>query len=78
MFERVLKGFERVHLCSCIYFMHCNQKKCENKAYQYQSVQRFTEAVAQRCSVKKVFLEILKNSLKNTCARASLLIEERL
>ena len=21
--------------------MHCNQKKCEDKAYQYQSVQRF-------------------------------------
>ena len=30
-----------MHLCSCIYFMHCNQKKCEDKAYQYQSVQRF-------------------------------------
>ena len=30
-----------------------------------------TEAVAQRCSVKKVFLEILQNSQENTCARAS-------
>ena len=30
-----------MHLCSCIYFMHCNQKKCEDKAYQYQSVQKF-------------------------------------
>ena len=28
-----------------------------------------TEAVAQRCSVKKVFLEISENSLENTCAR---------
>ena len=28
------------------------------------------EAVAQTCSVKKVFLEILQNSQKNTCARA--------
>ena len=27
------------------------------------------EAVAQRCSVKKVFLEILQNSEENTCAR---------
>ena len=28
------------------------------------------EAVAQRCFVKKVFLEILQNSQENTCARA--------
>ena len=27
------------------------------------------EAVAQRCSVKKVFLEISQNSQENTCAR---------
>ena len=33
------------------------------------------EAVVQRCSVKKVFLEILQNSQENTCARASLLIK---
>ena len=26
-----------------------------------------TETVAQRCSVKKVFLEILQNSQENTC-----------
>ena len=55
--------------------MHCNQKTCEDKAYQYQSVQRFTEAVAQRCSVKKMFLEISQNSQENTCARVSLLIK---
>ena len=29
------------------------------------------EAVAQRFSVKKVFLEISQNSLKNICARVS-------
>ena len=34
-----------------------------------------TEAVAQRCSVKKVFLEILQNSQENTCARVSFLIK---
>ena len=28
------------------------------------------EAVTQRCSVKKVLLEILQNSQENTCARA--------
>ena len=32
-----------------------------------------SEAVAQRCSVKKVFLEISQNSLWNTCARVSFL-----
>ena len=29
------------------------------------------EAVSQRCSVKKVFLEILQNSQESTCARVS-------
>ena len=33
------------------------------------------EAVAQRCSVKKVFLEISQNSLEDTCARFSFLIK---
>ena len=31
------------------------------------------EAVARRCSVKKVFLEISQNSLENTCVRVSFL-----
>ena len=30
---------------------------------------RNIEAVAQRCSVKKVFLEIWQNSQENTCVR---------
>ena len=34
-----------------------------------------TEAVAQTCSVKKVFLEISQNSQENTCARVSFLIK---
>ena len=29
----------------------------------------FSKAVAQRCSVKKVFLEISQNSHENTCPR---------
>ena len=33
------------------------------------------EAVAKMCSVKKVFLEISKNSQENTCARVSILIK---
>ena len=35
----------------------------------------YTEAVVQRCSVKKVFLEISQNSQKSTCARVSFLIK---
>ena len=34
-----------------------------------------SEAVVQRCPVKKVFLEISQNSLENACARASFLIK---
>ena len=36
---------------------------------------KFWEAVVQRCSVKKVFLEISQNSQGNTCATASVLIK---
>ena len=34
-----------------------------------------TEAIAQRFSVKKMFLEISQNSQENTCARVSFLIK---
>ena len=34
-----------------------------------------TEAVVQRCSVKKLFLKISQYSQENTCAKASLLIK---
>ena len=33
-----------------------------------------SEAVTQSCSVKNVFLKILQNLQKNTCARVSFLI----
>ena len=36
-------------------------------------LERNTEAVAQRCPIKKVFPEISQNSQKNTCTRVSLL-----
>ena len=36
------------------------------------------EAVVQRCSVKKVFLEILLNSQENPCVRVPFLLEKRL
>ena len=36
---------------------------------------QWAEAVARKCSVEKVFLEILQNSQENTCARVSFLIK---
>ena len=35
----------------------------------------FSEAVARRCSVKKVFLKFLQNSQEKNCARASFLLK---
>ena len=35
----------------------------------------YTEAVFQRCSVKKVFLEISQNSQENTCTRVFFLMK---
>ena len=35
----------------------------------------YTKAVAQKCSVKKVFLEISQNSQESTCARVSFLVK---
>ena len=35
----------------------------------------FPEAVARRCSVENMFLEISQNSQENTCARVSFLIK---
>ena len=43
---------------------------------QFSNIQnQQTEAVAGRCSVKKVFLEISQNSQENTCAKFSFLIK---
>ena len=38
-------------------------------------IKKISEAVTQRCSVKKVLLEISQNSQKNTSARVSFLIK---
>ena len=46
--------------------------------YYYDDVDQCleqTEAVTQRCYVKKVFVEISQNSQENTCPRVSLLIK---
>ena len=55
-------------------------KRSENieiylQTWLIHSLKSNLEAVVQRCSVKKVFLEISQNSQENTCARASFLIK---
>ena len=40
-----------------------------------KSFKNIPEAVAQTCTVKKVFLEVSQNSQENTCGRGSILIE---
>ena len=46
------------------------------RMYQFQNVTFETiEAVVQRCSVKKMFLEISQNSQENLCSRVSFLIK---
>ena len=57
---RVAISSQQTGTCNCLIFEY--QLKC-------------WEAVFQRCSVKKMFLEISKNSLENTCARVSILIK---
>ena len=46
-------------------------KEILEKKYWIALILLTPEAVAQTCSVKKVFLKISKNSQENTCARVS-------
>ena len=49
-------------------FTHWNYRLQMCETY-YEMADRVKEAVAQMCSVKKVFLKISQNSQGNTCAR---------
>ena len=44
--------------------------KCKSKKQRHFGAIGQSEAVAQSCSGKKVFPEILQNSQENTCAQA--------
>ena len=45
-------------------------EKCQAEIVKNQAIaKQHLEAVDQKCSVKKVFLEISQNSQENTCAR---------
>ena len=48
-------------------------KAIEDEFYHKVIEAKCKKAVAQRCSIKKVFLEIFQNSQENTCARVSFL-----
>ena len=55
---------------------------CSRNVFRKQNLDKlfvgklhYSEAVAQRCSVKKLFLEISQNSRENTCVRVSFLIK---
>ena len=52
--------------------VHCFAEEINGLVYIWTD---HSEAVAQRCSVKKMFLELLQNSQENTCARVSFLIK---
>ena len=48
------------------------EKKFDDKQKYPVTGEHFTEAIAVKCSVKKMFLNILQNSQENVCPGASL------
>ena len=77
LFLRIGNGFHQIHkLChfiakNCVTSLHF---KLYHIRFSF-SLQSSPEAVTQRCSIKKVFLDILQISQENTCARDSFLIK---
>ena len=49
--------------------------KWYNGSHQQPWIVCIEEAVTNRCSMKKVFLEISQNSLENTCVKVSFLLK---
>ena len=56
-------------------FCELFKNTCFIEIYKRLVLKHQAEAVVQKCSVKKVFLEIWQNSQENTCARVSFLIK---
>ena len=59
------KALRRITTCLSV------NNSLRQKLVSSASIMYDGEAVVQRCSVKKVFLEISQNSQENTCARVS-------
>ena len=58
-----------------VFYGECLQQQFSS-SHHFQSITFLTpEAVTQRCSVRKVFLEISQNSQENTFAKVSFLIK---
>ena len=70
---RVLFSYEckQIGRFSNLYWVNSNFKY-SNSSIFLKTIPK-PEAVVQRCSVKKAFLEISQNSQENTCARVSFL-----
>ena len=51
------------------------RRNISNMVIRQSVLKQRTEAVAQRCSFKKLFLEISQNSQENSCTRASFLMK---
>ena len=54
-----------------LFLIRSKKKKKKKKLVTQFPKSQKTEAAAQRCSVKKVFLEISQSSQEDTCARVS-------
>ena len=67
--RKILYDQDKKQLQPLIVFL----KQLHHRVQFFQS--GFTEVVAWRYSVKKMFLNILQNSQENTCARVSFLIK---
>ena len=61
-----------ISTCKRVNFLSKKNEVLDRYFSYYNSL--LSEAVARRCSVKKVCLEISQNSQENTCARASFLM----
>ena len=66
-----LKSYENVIKTD----FHDNELAPEKCSCMTYTIILLAEAVDQRCSVKKVLLEISQNSQENICARVSFLIK---
>ena len=58
-----------MRLAICLYNLSGGDYNCTIS--EMTGVGKSKEAVVQRCSVKKVFLQISQNSQENSCARVS-------
>ena len=69
-------NFECLSVCVCVCVCVCARARANFKIYSEKALT--PEAVAQRSSVKKVFLEIWQNSQKTSVLESLFLLKKRL